>query len=41
MLKIGPQIVQVGVGTRYWAVSPDGGSQNWGARVQLTLLLPK
>ena len=41
LLKIGPQIVQVGVGTRYWAVSPDGGSQNWGARVQLTLLLPK
>ncbi len=41
LLKIGPQIIQAAVGGRYWAESPDGGPQNWGARVQLTLLFPK
>ncbi len=41
LLKLGPQIIQVAVGGRYWAESPDGGPQNWGARVQLTLLFPK
>lgn len=41
LLKVGPQIIQVAVGGRYWAESPDGGPQNWGARVQLTLLFPK
>jgi hypothetical protein len=41
LLKIGPQIVQVGIGTRYWADSPDNGPEGWGARAQLTLLFPK
>ena len=41
LLKIGPQIIQVGVGVRYWADSPDGGPQDWGARLQLTFLFPK
>jgi len=41
MLKIGPQILQLGAGVRYWAESPEGGPQEWGARVQLTLLFPK
>jgi len=41
LLKVGPQIIQVGVGARYWVESPDGGPQNWGARAQLTLLFPK
>jgi hypothetical protein len=41
MLKIGPQIFQVGGGIRYWAESPDGGPEDWGARLQLTLLFPK
>jgi hypothetical protein len=41
MLKIGPQIMQAGVGIRYWADSPDGGPEDWGARVQLTFLFPK
>jgi len=41
MLKIGPQIIQVGGGARYWAESPDGGPKGWGARVQLVLLFPK
>jgi hypothetical protein len=41
LLKIGPQIIQVGGGIRYWAESPDGGPEDWGARLQLTFLFPK
>lgn len=41
MLKIGPQIIQVGGGARYWANSPAGGPQGWGARVILVFLFPK
>jgi hypothetical protein len=41
LLKIGSQIIQVGVGVRYWADSPENGPQDWGARLQLTLLFPK
>jgi hypothetical protein len=41
LLRIGPQIVQVGVGVRYWADSLDNGPQDWGARLQLTFLFPK
>jgi hypothetical protein len=41
LLKIGSQIVQVGVGTRYWLDSPDNGPEGWGTRIQFTLLYPK
>jgi hypothetical protein len=41
LLKIGPQIIQVGVGMRYWADSPENEPQDWGARLQLTFLFPK
>lgn len=41
MLKIGPQIMQLLVGGRYWAESPDNGPEGWGLRVQLTLVYPK
>ena len=41
LLKIGPQIISVGGGARYWADSPDSGPKGWGARVQLVLLFPK
>ncbi len=41
LAKIGGQIIQVGVGARYWAESPDNGPEGWGARVQLTFLFPK
>lgn len=41
MLKIGPQIIQAGGGIRYWAESPDGGPEDWAARLQLTFLFPK
>jgi hypothetical protein len=41
MFKIGSQIMQLTVGAKYWAASPDGGPEGWGGRVQLTLLFPK
>jgi hypothetical protein len=41
MFKIGPQIMQLMVGAKYWADSPDNGPEGWGVRVQLTFLFPK
>ncbi len=41
MFKIGPQILQFGVGAKYWAESPDNGTEGWGFRAQLTFLFPK
>ena len=41
LLKVGDQIFQFGAGVRYWADSPDGGPEDWGARVTLTFLFPK
>ena len=41
MLKIGSQIIQVGGGVRYWADSPAGAADDWGARLQFTMLFPK
>ena len=41
LLKLGRQPIQIGVGARYWAESPDNGPSNWGLRIQLTLLFPK
>jgi hypothetical protein len=41
LFKIGPQILQLAVAGKYWAVSPDDGPEGWGYRVQLTFLFPK
>lgn len=41
MLKIGPQILQVGASARYWADSPDNGPEDWGGRIYVTFLFPK
>jgi hypothetical protein len=41
LFKIGPQILQLAVGAKYWAASPDNGPEGWGLRVQLTLIYPK
>jgi hypothetical protein len=41
VVKIGGHPVQFGLGARYWADSPDGGPDGWGARFQVTLLFPK
>lgn len=41
LLKIGPQIVQLTLGARYWAESPENGPEDWGVRAAVTLLFPK
>ena len=41
MLKVGDQIMQAGVGARYWADSPENGPDGWGLRMQLTFLFAK
>lgn len=41
IVKIHKVPVQFSVGARYWAQSPEGGPQDWGARFQMTLLFPK
>jgi hypothetical protein len=41
MLSIGDQIIQAGVGARYWAESPDNGPDGLGVRAQITFLFPK
>jgi hypothetical protein len=41
LFKVGPQILQLAVGVKYWAESPDNGPEGWGLRVQLTFLFPK
>lgn len=40
LFKVGSQIMQLTVGARYWAESPENGPEDWGARVQLTFLFP-
>ena len=41
LLKIGPQILSITVGARYWVTSPDNGPEGWGWRVVVTLLYPR
>jgi len=41
LFKIGPQILQLAVGAKYWAESPDNGPEGLGLRVQLTFPFPK
>lgn len=41
LLKVGPQIIQAGIGARYWAESPDNGPEDFGLRATLTFLFPK
>jgi hypothetical protein len=41
LLNIRGQTVSIGGGVRYWADSPSGGPEGWGARVVFTLLFPK
>jgi hypothetical protein len=41
LLKVRQQLLQVGVGARYWADAPTGGPEGWGLRASLTLLFPR
>lgn len=41
LIKIAGQPVSVGGGIKYWADSPAGGPDGWGARLMVTFLFPK
>ena len=41
IIRIGRLPMQVGIGSWYWADSPDNGPQDLGGRVQLTFIFPK
>jgi hypothetical protein len=41
VLRLGDQLVQVGVLARYWAESPQQGPHGWGLRLNVTLLFPR
>ncbi len=41
LLKVGPQILQVFAGARYWVESPDNGPEGLGLRAGVTFLFPK
>lgn len=41
VLKIGPQLIQLKGGIRYWADSAPGDPEGWGFKVGLVLLFPK
>ena len=41
LVRIDKQAVSFGIGTRYWAASPDGGPDGFGIRAFATLLFPE
>lgn len=41
IMRFGNQLVQIGGGLRYWVASPDAGPEDWGLRLQFTLLFPR
>ncbi len=41
MVKVGSQIMQLGIGARYWAESPDNGPEGWGLRMNIIFVFPK
>ncbi len=41
LVKFGEQPVNLQVGARYWAKSPDNGADGWGFRTSVTFLFPK
>lgn len=41
IMRFGNQLVQIGGGLRYWVTSPDAGAEDWGLRLQFTLLYPR
>ena len=41
LVSVGNQRLSIGGGVRYWAESPEGGPEGWGARLLLTFLYPR
>jgi hypothetical protein len=41
ILKLGPQLIQLKLGARYWADSPESGPEGWGLKAAVVFLFPK
>jgi len=41
MLKLGKLPVQISLGVRYWADTPENGPEGFGGRSQFTFIFPK
>lgn len=41
VFKVGDQMMQAGVGVRYWADSPRSGAEDFGARIDFNFLFPR
>ena len=41
VLKLGPQLIQLKLGARYWAEAPDSGPEGWGMKAGIVFLFPK
>ena len=41
LIMVGQQPISIGATVKYWAVSPEGGPEGFGFRLQLTFLWPK
>jgi hypothetical protein len=41
VMRFGDQLAQIGGGFRYWVQTPDAGPEDWGFRLQFTLLFPR
>ena len=41
VMRFGNQLVQIGGGLRYWVKTPNTGPEDWGLRLQFTLLFPR
>jgi len=41
VMRFGNRLVQIGGGLRYWVTTPDAGPEDWGLRLQFTLLFPR
>jgi hypothetical protein len=41
VVKLGPNLVSIGGGLRYWVDGPEAGPDGWGARAIVTFLFPR
>ncbi|MFV0303605.1 MAG: hypothetical protein ACK5IP_22515 [Paracoccus sp. (in: a-proteobacteria)] len=41
VVRLGPNLVSLGGGLRYWADGPEAGPDGWGARAIVTFLFPR
>lgn len=41
VLKLGPQLIQLKLGARYWADAPETGPEGWGIKAGVVFLFPK